>query len=72
MSKKKERKKKDRERRVAQEKLVAQKRAREKSATETQTTASTTKKVMSAVALPKTPYVASSKKTPFTHRRMGG
>lgn len=70
MAKNKDKKKKERERRVAQEKLAAQKRAREKSA-EAEARAAAPKNVISAVAVPKPPYVAGNKQTPFNNGRMG-
>lgn len=74
MPKSKQQKQKERERRVAQEKHAAatQKRTEEKTAHAGKKPLSRTAKVMTAVALPKTDYVASKTKTAFTHRRTGG
>ncbi len=73
MAKNKQQKKKERERRVAQKKLAAaaKKRAQEKTTKEPQKTVPERTKLMT-VAVPKTNYVPTNKKSPFTQRRSGG
>ena len=73
MAKNKQQKKKERERRVAKKKLAAaaKKRTQEKTAKEPQKTVPERTQTMS-VAAPKTNYVHTNKKSPFTQRRSGG
>ncbi|MGD9855187.1 MAG: hypothetical protein AB7U20_09585 [Planctomycetaceae bacterium] len=68
-----ERKKKERERRVAQKKIAdAAKRMQERTAKQADKAPPKTSKTFTAETLLKRNQVASSKKTPFTHRRSGG
>ena len=73
MAKNKLQKKKERERRVAQKKLAAtaKKRSQKKPAKEPQKTVPERTKLMTVTA-PKTNYIPSNKKSPFTQRRSGG
>jgi hypothetical protein len=73
MAKKKEQKKKERERRVAKKKLAAaEKRAQAQTTNDAEKKLPRAKKIMTGAALPKTNYVPTNKKSPFTHRRSGG
>jgi len=73
MAKNKDKKKKERERRVAQKKLAAAAKRREQENTtqEPQQSGPRSNKVFSVANTPKTNYVPTSKKSPFTQRRMG-
>jgi len=73
MAKNKQKKKKKRERRVAQEKHVAaaKRLAQKKTTKETQQTVPERTKRTEAAA-PKTDYIPTNKKSPFTQRRGGG
>jgi len=73
MAKNKQQKKKKRERRVAQEKHAAatRRRAQEKTTKESQKSVPERTKRIEAAA-PKTDYIPTNKKSPFTQRRGGG
>jgi hypothetical protein len=72
MAKNKQQKKKARERRVAQEKIADQKRAKQQKDKKTQNTGSRANKLMAAVAVQKTNYVAPDIKGTFARRRSVG
>jgi len=73
MAKNKQQKKKERERRVAQKKhAAAMKRQQEQATKEGETAAPKTKRVFTPQTLPKTQHVATTQKSNFMQRRIGG